>query len=147
MVGRGVCDIPLAFRTSVAVGNTVCVGRSVAVASGEAVAEGCRLGEGNTVAGLLSKLAVTVRVLVAAAIWSVGVADGSVVGVAVAISSDTTTVCWEVAVSTGAKGAADPGGVGQLGLVSMTPVTLMLATIIRAIAIWTQDGRQREKPV
>ena len=54
--------------TSVAVGNTVGVGRSVAVASGEAVAEGCRLGEGNTVAGLLSKLAVTVRVLVAVAI-------------------------------------------------------------------------------
>ena len=116
------------------------------MASSEAVAEGCRLGEGNTVAGLLSKLAVTVRVLVAAAIWSVGVADGSVVGVAVAISSDTTTVCWEVAVSTGAKGAGDSGGVDQLGLVSMTPVALMLATIIRAIAVWTQDGRQREKP-
>ena len=90
-VGRGVCDILLAFMTRVAVGKTVGVGRSVAVANGEAVAEGCRLGEGNAVAVLLSALTVTVTVLVA--ICSVGVADGSVVAVAVAVSSGTTTVC------------------------------------------------------
>ena len=131
--------------TSVAVGNTVGVGRSVAVASGEAVAEGCRLGEGNTVAGLLSRLAVTVRVLVAVAIWSVGVAEGSTVGVTVAVSSGTTTVCWEVTVGA-IKGAGVAMGDGQSCLVRMTLAALMLATITRAIAAWTQDRRQREKP-
>jgi len=131
--------------TSVAVGKTVGVGRSVAVASGEAVDEGCKLGEGNAVAVLLSRLAVTVTVLVAVAIWSVGVAEGSVVGIAVAVSSGTTTVCWEVAVGP-AKGAGVAKGDGQSCLVRMRLATLMLATIIRAITVWTQDGRQRDKP-
>ena len=142
-VGRGV--MPLAFMTGVAVGNTVCVGRSVAVASGEAVAEGCGLGEGNIVAGLLSRLAVTVTVLVAVAISSVGVAEGSTVGVTVAVSSGTTTVCWEV--TGGAiKGAGVAKSDGQSCPVRMTLAALMLATITRAIAAWTQDGCQREKP-
>jgi hypothetical protein len=144
-VGRGVCDILLAFMTSVAVGKTVGVGRSVAVAHGEAVAEGCRLGEGNTVAGLLSRLAVTVTVLVAVAIWGVGVADGSAVGVVVAVSLGATTVCWEVAVAP-AKGTGVAKGDGQSCLVTMTLAALMPTTITRAIAAWTQDGCQREKP-
>ena len=131
--------------TGVAVGKTVGVGRRVAVASGEAVAEGCRLGEGHTVAVLLSRLAVTVTVLVAVAIWSVGVADGSVDGVAVAVSLGTTTVCWEVAVGL-ANSAGVTAGDGKFRQGIMMLAALMPTTITRAIAAWTQDGCQREKP-
>ena len=114
--------------------------------SGGAVAEGCGLGEGNAVVGLLSTLTVAVTVLVAVAIWSVGVADGSVVAVAVAVSSGATTVCWEVAVGAGARASKIAKGHGQSCRFRAKPATMMTATTARAIAAWAQDGCQREKP-
>jgi len=143
-VGRGVGDTLLAFMTSVAVGKAVCVGCNVAVARG-AVAEGCGLGKGDAVVGLLSTLTVAVTVLVAVAIDSVGVAEGSTVGVTVAVEPGTTAVCWKVAVGPFA-GAGVAKGDGQSSLTRMALATLMLATITRAIAARAQDGCQREKP-
>jgi len=144
-VGRGVGDIPLAFMTRVAVGKAVCVGCNVATARGEAVADGCGLGEGNTVVGLLSRLAVAVTVLVAVAIGSVGVAEGSTGGVTVAVTPGTTAVRWKVAVGPFA-GAGVAKGDGQSSLTRMALATLTLATITKAIAARAHDGRQREKP-
>jgi hypothetical protein len=144
-VGRGVGDTPLAFMTSVAVGKAVCVGCNVAVARG-AVAEDRGLGEGNAVVGLLSTLTVAVTVLVAVAVWSVGIAEGSTSGVTVAVEPGTTAVGWNVAVGRFAgAGVAKGDGQGS-GPTRRALATPMIPTITRAIADWPQDGCQREKP-
>lgn len=146
-VGRGVGDISLAFMTTVAVGEVACVGRNVGRARGDGVADGCGLGDGKAVAALPSALAVTVTVtvLVAVAVSSVGVADGSTVGVTVVVEPGTTTVCWKVVVGPFA-GAGVVKRNNTFGQGIRTRAAPMITTITRAIAAWTQDGRQREKP-
>lgn len=131
------CGIWLERMTNVPVGVTVSVRGVVTVIFSEAVADGLELGEGNTnVPGWPSTLGVAVRVLVAVATSDVGVDDGSVVDVAVAVSVGVTGGRSAVVVALGAAiGAGAIGAINRPGWVARKLNALTLATMARAIAV------------